>query len=78
MRGRLRVNADAFFSCLLLAPHIGEFLTLHPDLSLDLVARDQLGDLVGEGFDLAVRFGMPTESSLISKKLLETRTVTVA
>jgi DNA-binding transcriptional LysR family regulator len=38
---------------------------------------DQLGDLVGEGFDLAVRFGTPTESSLISK-LLETRTVTVA
>jgi DNA-binding transcriptional LysR family regulator len=78
VRGRLRVNVDAFFSRLLLAPHISEFLSLYPDLSLDLVARDQLGDLVGEGFDLAVRFGTPPESSLVARKLLETRTVTVA
>jgi DNA-binding transcriptional LysR family regulator len=47
-------------------------------LSLDLVARDQLGDLVGEGFDIAVRFGMPPESSLVARKILETRTITVA
>jgi DNA-binding transcriptional LysR family regulator len=78
VRGRLRVNVDAFFSRLLLAPHIGEFLARYPEVSLDLVARDQLGDLVGEGFDIAVRFGTPPESSLVAKKLLETRTVTVA
>jgi DNA-binding transcriptional LysR family regulator len=78
VRGRLRVNVDPFFSRLLLAPHIGDFLALHPELTLDLVARDQLGDLVGEGFDIAVRFGTPPESSLIAKRLLETRTVTVA
>ena len=78
VRGRLRVNVDAFFSRLLLAPHLNEFLTLYPDLSLDLVARDQLGDLVGEGFDIAIRFGMPPESSLVARKLVETRTITVA
>lgn len=78
VRGRLRVNVDPFFSRLLLAPHIGDFLALHPELTLDLVARDQLGDLVGEGFDIAVRFGAPPESSLVAKRLLETRTVTVA
>jgi DNA-binding transcriptional LysR family regulator len=78
VRGRLRVNVDAFFSRLLLTPHIPEFLSLYPDLSLELVARDQLGDLVGEGFDIAVRFGTPPESSLVARKLLETRTITVA
>ena len=78
VRGRLRVNVDAFFSRLLFTPHIVEFLSLYPDLSLELVARDQLGDLVGEGFDIAVRFGTPPESSLVARKLLETRTVTVA
>jgi DNA-binding transcriptional LysR family regulator len=78
VRGRLRVNVDPFFSRLLLAPHIGDFLALHPELTLDLVARDQLGDLVGEGFDIAIRFGTPPESSLIARQLLETRTVTVA
>ncbi|WP_394834558.1 LysR family transcriptional regulator [Pendulispora rubella] len=78
VRGRLRVNVDAFFSRLLFTPHLPAFLALHPELSLELIARDQLGDLVGEGFDIAVRFGTPPESSLVAKKLLETRTVTVA
>jgi DNA-binding transcriptional LysR family regulator len=78
VRGRLRVNVDAFFSRLLLAPHIREFLELYPDLSLELVAKDQLGDLVGEGFDIAIRFGTPPESSLVARKLLDTRMITVA
>lgn len=78
VRGRLRINVDAFFSRLLFTPHIAEFLSLHPDLSLELVARDQLGDLVGEGFDIAVRFGIPPTSSLVARKLLDTRTITVA
>ena len=78
VRGRLRVNVDAFFSRQLFTPHIREFLSLYPDLSLELVARDQLGDLVGEGFDIAIRFGTPPVSSLVARKLVETRTVTVA
>ncbi len=78
VRGRLRVNVDAFFSHLLLAPHLPELLALHPDLSLELIARDQLGDLVGEGFDIAIRFGEPPASSLVARKLLDTRMVTVA
>jgi len=78
VRGRLRVNVDAFFSRLLFTPHLPEFLARYPELSLELIARDQLGDVVGEGFDIAVRFGTPPESSLVAKKLLETRTITVA
>lgn len=78
VRGRLRVNVDAFFSRLLFTPHIPEFLSLYPELTLELVAKDQLGDLVGEGFDIAVRFGHPPDSALVSRKLLETRTITVA
>jgi DNA-binding transcriptional LysR family regulator len=78
VRGRLRVNVDAFFSRLLFTPHIPDFLALYPELTLELVAKDQLGDLVGEGFDIAMRFGHPPDSSLVSRKLLETRTITVA
>src|ERR1700722_5119403 len=62
VRGRLRVSVDAFFSQLLLAPHVCEFLALYPDLALELVAKYQLGDLVGDGFDVAVRFGTPPDS----------------
>lgn len=78
VKGRLRVNVDAFFARMMLAPHITRFMDMHPDISLELVTKDQLGDLVGEGFDIAVRFGEPPESSLIARKLAETRTITVA
>jgi DNA-binding transcriptional LysR family regulator len=78
VRGRLRVNVDAFFSRMMLAPHVDRFLAQHPELVLELITRDQLGDLVGEGFDIAVRFGQPPSSSLVARKLLETPTLTVA
>ena len=78
VRGRLRVNVDSFFSRRMLAPHVAKFLERYPELSLELVTRDQLGDLVADGFDIAVRFGQPPSSSLIARKLMETRTVTVA
>jgi DNA-binding transcriptional LysR family regulator len=78
VRGRLRVNVDPFFSRLLLAPHVGRFLDRYPEITLELISRDQLGDLVGEGFDVAVRFGDPPASSLVARKLLETRTATLA
>jgi DNA-binding transcriptional LysR family regulator len=78
VRGRLRVNTDAFTSRLLLAAHLHRFLDRHPDISLELIARDQLGDLVADGFDIAVRFGEPPASSLVARKLMDTRIVTVA
>ena len=78
VNGRLRVNVDTFFSRRILAPHINDFLQHYPDISLELVVRDQLGDMVSEGFDIAVRFGHPPSSSLVARKLLETRTATVA
>ncbi|WP_077034376.1 LysR family transcriptional regulator [Pelomonas sp. KK5] len=78
VRGRLRVQLDPFFSRMALGPRIGEFLAAHPELRLDLVTRDQLGDMVADGFDLAVRFGHLPASGLIARKLLDTRIVTVA
>jgi DNA-binding transcriptional LysR family regulator len=77
-RGRLRVNVDPWFARLVLAPRLSGFLREHPELSLELVIRDTLGDLIAEGFDAAVRFGEPEPSSLNARKLLETRILTCA
>jgi DNA-binding transcriptional LysR family regulator len=78
VKGRLRVNVDAFFARFLLGPEIGRFLARYPDIQLELIAREGLGDLVGEGFDIALRFGQPPDSTLVAKKLFETHTLTVA
>lgn len=76
--GRLRVNIDPFFSSLILGPQLETFMSRYPDLELDLVTSDRLGDMIGDGFDLAIRFGVPRNSTLVARKLLETRIMTVA
>ena len=78
VRGRLRVNVDPFFSRVVLAAQISGFLDRHPEVRLELIMRDHVGDLVADGFDLALRFGDPPGGSLIARKLIETRILTVA
>ena len=78
VRGRLRVNVNPIFSRLILGPRLQAFMERHPDLELELITRDTPGDLVAEGFDLAVRFGEPSPSGAIARKLLDTRVITVA
>jgi DNA-binding transcriptional LysR family regulator len=78
VRGTLRVNMDPFIAQLMLGPQLSRFLKRFPGLKLELIARDRLGDLVAEGFDLAIRFGEPRPSTLVARKLLDTRVVTVA
>jgi DNA-binding transcriptional LysR family regulator len=78
VRGRLRVNLDPVFSRVLLGTGLDAFMDAHPELAIELTARDHLGDLVAEGFDLALRFGEPQSSSLVARKLLDTPIVTVA
>jgi DNA-binding transcriptional LysR family regulator len=78
VRGRLRVNLDPWFARLVLVPRLPGFLEKHPALSIEILVRDTLGDMVAEGFDAAVRFGEPEPSGLVARKLLETRILTCA
>jgi DNA-binding transcriptional LysR family regulator len=78
VRGRLRVNVDPFFSRIVLAAQVVAFLNRHPDVRVELIMRDHVGDLVADGFDLAMRFGEPPSGSLVARKLIETRILTVA
>jgi DNA-binding transcriptional LysR family regulator len=78
VRGRLRVNVDPFFSRLVLARELARFLATHRELRLELIMRDHIGDLVADGFDMAIRFGDPPVTGFTARKLLETRILTVA
>src|SRR3984885_8605174 len=78
VRGRLRVNVDPFFSRLVLASQVATFLDQYPEVRLELIMRDHVGDLVADGFDLALRFGEPPGGSLIARKLIQTRILTRA
>jgi DNA-binding transcriptional LysR family regulator len=78
VRGRLRVNIDPYFSQLILGPQLRSFLREYPELKLELITRDRAGDLVTEGYDLAIRFGELRPSAMVARKLLDTRILTVA
>jgi DNA-binding transcriptional LysR family regulator len=77
-RGRLRVNVEPSVARLFLAPRIGTFLRAYPDVRLELLVRDRLGDLVAEGIDAAILFGEPIPSGLIARRLLQVHILTCA
>jgi DNA-binding transcriptional LysR family regulator len=61
-----------------LAPRLPEFKERYPELELISVLLPDAGDLVAEGIDVAVRFGPQPSSSMTSRRLLESRVLTVA
>jgi DNA-binding transcriptional LysR family regulator len=69
---------DPVVSRLMLAGRLGMFHDRHAEISLELITREQIGDLVGDGVDVAIRFGERATSSLIALKLADMRVMTVA
>ncbi|WP_321391531.1 LysR family transcriptional regulator [uncultured Desulfuromusa sp.] len=77
--GILKVSAPLTFGTMHLAQHWGEFLKRHPLVEIDLTLLDRRVDLVGEGYDLAIRIAPQQEdSSLVSRKLATSRMVMCA
>ena len=68
--GRLRVSMPSDFANLLLADSLAAFMALHPAISLELDLSPRRVDLLGEGFDVAVRMGdLPDDALLVASKL---------
>ncbi len=78
LEGRLRVCASVTFARLHIVPRIGEFLSTHPNLTLDLVMDDRYVDLLEENIDVALRAGELADSGLIARKLATTERHVVA
>jgi len=78
VRGLLRINADATIARLVIGSKIGKFMEIHPELSVEVCVRNELGDLIGDGFDAALRFGEPAPSALIATRMAQTRVLTCA
>ncbi|HWL87762.1 MAG TPA: LysR family transcriptional regulator [Polyangiaceae bacterium] len=78
VRGRLRVNADPGTAQFLLVPSLGPFMAMYPELFVELVMRDRLGDLIRDGIDVAVRFGNPEPSALKARLLARVPILTCA
>jgi DNA-binding transcriptional LysR family regulator len=68
--GRLRVSMPADVANLVLADTLAAFVALHPGITLELDLSPRRVDLLGEGFDAAVRIGaLPDDGLLVARRL---------
>ena len=77
-RGLLRMHTLVAFGLHQLPPVIDEFLQRYPEMKLELSISDRLADLMDEGVDMAVRTGIPRDSSLVARQICDTHRVICA
>jgi len=73
LRGRLRIAAPLSFGPTHLAPVLAELTRIHPLLHVHTYYSDRFVDVVGEGFDCAVRVGTLGDSNLIARRIAPIR-----
>jgi DNA-binding transcriptional LysR family regulator len=77
-RGVLRLSAPMTFATLHLGSVIPVFLQRHPEVSVELELNDRTVDLIGEGYDMAVRIGTLADSVLVARRIAPVQLITCA
>ncbi|MEP3298714.1 MAG: LysR family transcriptional regulator [Pseudoruegeria sp.] len=78
LAGRIRITAPTGFGSAQLVHLLQPFQHAHPKVAIDLHLSDQTVSVVDEGYDLAIRFGVQKDSSLVARKLMDMRIVCCA
>lgn len=68
LRGRLRVSAPLSFGPTHIAPVLNEMARQHPQLKIQACYTDRFVDIVGEGYDCAIRIGYLADTDLVARK----------
>jgi len=76
--GRLRLSVPLSFGVHHMGPVVADLARQHPRLEMDISYSDRIVDLIGEGFDAAVRIGRLRDSSLVARRIAPIRTILVA
>ena len=77
-RGTLRINVPVSFGLRHLGSALPAFMAMYPELRVDIDFMDRRVDLIEEGYDLALRIGALSDSSLIARRLAPNRLLAVA
>ena len=78
IKGMLRLGAPMEIGRRLVAPLIAEFRQKFPDVQVHLVLSDAGLDVIDDGLDVALRIGLPSDSSVIARKILTAKRITCA
>jgi DNA-binding transcriptional LysR family regulator len=77
-RGLVKLAAPLSFGVRWVAPLLPEFFRTYPDICVDLHLTDAQADLIGEGFDAALRIAVMEDSSLVARLIAPMRHFVVA
>jgi DNA-binding transcriptional LysR family regulator len=77
-RGVVRLAVPMSFGTRWVAPILPDFFRQYPDIAVDLHSSDEKVDLIGDGFDAALRIAVLEDSSLVAKRLTPVRRFIVA
>lgn len=72
-RGLLRVTLPVDIGISIMPAIARDFLSQHPEIRLQVDVSDRIVDLVGEGFDMALRAGVLEDSTLVAHRLYTDR-----
>jgi DNA-binding transcriptional LysR family regulator len=72
-RGLVKLSAPLSFGTRWVAPLLPEFFRRYPDIVVDLHLTDAHIDLIGEGFDAAIRIAVMEDSSLVARLIVPVR-----
>ena len=76
--GTVRLTTSVAFAHTRIVPHLANFTSNFPDLSLEILPSDANLDLMANSIDLAIRLAPEPSGDLISTKLMDTRYRVVA
>jgi DNA-binding transcriptional LysR family regulator len=77
-RGRLRLTAPVEYGALRIAPLLARFALEHTGITLETQFSDRLASLIDEGFDAAIRVGVPRDTTLTGRRLGQAGMIVVA
>src|SRR5580658_690114 len=77
-RGLVKLAAPLSFGARWVAPLLPEFFRRYPDIAVDLHLTDAQTDLIGDGFDAALRIAVLEDSSLVARLIAPVRRFVVA
>lgn len=78
LSGPIKVSAPIDIGRSIVSHVISSFTADHPAISIELLLSDGYVDIVGQGFDLALRFGTVTDSTLRTRNLGHFRRIVCA